>query len=71
MTKEEKMQEEILERLTSIEKRLFHDNGGECLQSKVNRVNTTVKYIVGCLVFVAGATVTLMVDFIKGLLIGI
>ena len=27
----------VIAKLDGMEKRLFHDNGGECLQSKINR----------------------------------
>jgi hypothetical protein len=32
-----KQLEVIFDKLDSIDKRLFHDNGNECMQSKVNR----------------------------------
>lgn len=33
----------IFEKLDSIDKRLFHDNGGECLQTEVNRHDDWIK----------------------------
>ena len=33
----DKQVDAIINKLNSIERRLFMDNGGECLQSKVNR----------------------------------
>ena len=42
MAATDKQLEIIFEKLDSIDKRLFHDNGGECLQSKVNRHEQTV-----------------------------
>lgn len=37
MAATDKQLDVIFDKLDSIDKRLFHDNGGECLQSKVNR----------------------------------
>ena len=37
MASVEKQLEIIFDKLDSIDKRLFHDNGNECMQSKVNR----------------------------------
>ncbi len=37
MTSLEHQIEIIFKKLDSIDKRLFHDNGNECMQSKVNR----------------------------------
>lgn len=33
----------IFEKLDSMDKRLFHDNGGECLQTKINRHDDWIK----------------------------
>ncbi len=44
MSEKERL-DEIAETLQRIEKRLFYDNGGECLQSKVNRHDSFLKLI--------------------------
>ena len=59
----DKQLEVIFEKLDRMDKRLFHDNGGECLQSKVNRHDQIVtaqekrwKWVLG-----TGMTLVLMV----------
>jgi len=38
--------QEINAKLDDIAKRLYYDNGEECLQSKINRISNWVKYII-------------------------
>ncbi len=57
----DKQLEVIFEKLDSIDKRLFFDNGGECMQSKVNRHEQTVAAQEKRWKWVLGTTTALLV----------
>jgi len=54
----------ILSKLDSFDKKLFMDNGAECLQSKINRHDRWIKAVAGFLVVLGAATTTIAVRLI-------
>ncbi len=57
----EKQLEVIFDKLDSIDKRLFHDNGNECMQSKVNRHDQLVTAQEKRWKWLLGTTVSLVI----------